>query len=54
MDKLTYLVSVRYGLYYHSESFYDKEKARSYYTDMLVKYPDADVELISGRDKFEV
>lgn len=54
MDKLTYLVSIRYGHKYHSELFYDEKKARDYYTDMLVRYPDADVELISGRNKFDV
>lgn len=44
--KTEYLVSVLLNGRFRGETFYDEKKARDYYTDMLVKYPDADVQLI--------
>ena len=38
-----FLVAVQRGTYFHGETFYGEKKARDYYTDMLVKYPDANV-----------
>lgn len=49
-----YLVSVRHNLVARVESFKDEKKARDYYTDMLVRYPNAEVEFIKGRNKFDV
>ena len=49
-----YLVSVRHNLVARVESFKDEKKARDYYTDMLVRYPNAEVEFIKGGNKFDV
>lgn len=51
---MTYTVTIYYpgkgryqgGFRYFSARFKDERKARDYYTDMLVKYPDYKVELI--------
>ena len=34
-----------------SLTFRDERKARDYYTDMLLKYPNYNVELLEGEDK---
>lgn len=36
------------GAFVSSLTFKDERKARDYYTDMLVKYPNAKVELIKS------
>ncbi len=36
------------GAFVSSLTFKDERKARDYYTDMLLKYPNAKVELIKG------
>lgn len=36
------------GAYVSSLTFKDERKARDYYTDMLLKYPNAKVELIKS------
>lgn len=51
MDAVRYVVTVsrpgfgRFtgGTYDTRRSFYDESKARDYYTDMLVRYPDYEV-----------
>lgn len=35
----------RGGQYYHSENFKEEKKARDYYTDMLIRYPNNEVKL---------
>ena len=40
------LVQITRGTYTHSATFLDEKKARDYYTDALVRFPDAQVELI--------
>ena len=37
------------GCYIISETFEDEKKARDYYTDCLVKYPSANVEIIINK-----
>ena len=39
------------GDYVSSLTFRDERKARDYYTDMLLKYPNYNVELLEGEDK---
>ena len=36
------------GAYITSQSFVDEKKARDYYTDCLVRYPNYNVELTKG------
>lgn len=36
------------GAYITSQSFTDEKKARDYYTDCLVRYPNYNVELTKG------
>lgn len=43
---MVFIVTVQRGIWFMTESFKDESKARDYYTDMLVKYPDADVQFI--------
>lgn len=53
---MTYTVTItrpcygRYsgGSYITSETFTDEKKARDYYTDCLVRYPNYDVQLTKG------
>jgi hypothetical protein len=53
---MTYTVSVtrpgrgRYtgGAYVTSETFRDEKRAKDYYTDMLLKYPDYKVEFLTS------
>ena len=55
-NAMTYTVSVtkpgrgRYagGAYVTSETFRDKKMAKDYYTDCLVRYPDARVEFLAS------
>lgn len=55
---MTYTVTVtrpghgRYtgGLYITSQTFKDEKKARDYYTDCLVRYPDLKVELLKSEE----
>lgn len=42
------MAATRGGAYVSSLTFKDERKARDYYTDMLLKYPNAKVELIKG------
>ena len=50
---MTYTVTIYYpgrgryegGYRLHSRTFNDERKARDYYTDMLLRYPDYNVEL---------
>lgn len=41
-----FLVQITRGTYTHSATFLEEKKARDYYTDALVRFPDAQVELI--------
>ena len=53
---MTYTVTIsrpgygRYsgGSYITSQTFVDEKRARDYYTDMLLKYPNYNVELLKG------
>ena len=44
---MKYVVCVVNGLKYFSKSFNDETEAKQYRAEMLVKYPRADVELLS-------
>lgn len=47
-ESFLFIVTISGPRYFHHEVFRDEKKARDYFTDCLVRYPDYEVELTKG------